>query len=103
ADDPALFAYLENIDKPEPLPDIFFNPLQDKLKKYFISGGMPEATVTLLEEKDIEKTQQVLQNILNAYTLDFSKHAEARDVPKINHVFSSIPSQLARENKKFLY
>ncbi|MFT3949941.1 MAG: AAA family ATPase [Agriterribacter sp.] len=103
ADDPALFSYLENIDKPEPLPDIFFNPLADKLKKYFISGGMPEAAVSLLEEKDIEKTQQVLQNILNAYALDFSKHAETREVPRINHIFSSIPSQLARENKKFLY
>ncbi|MCC7525781.1 MAG: ATP-binding protein [Chitinophagaceae bacterium] len=103
ADDPALFDYLENIDKPEPLPDIFFNPLVDKLKKYFICGGMPEAAVSLLEEKDIDKTQQVLQNILNAYALDFSKHAEAKDVPKINHIFSSVPSQLARENKKFLY
>ena len=103
ADDPALFDYLENVNKPEPLSDIFFNPLVDKLKKYFISGGMPEAAVSLLEEKDIEKTQQVLQNILNAYALDFSKHAETKDVPKINHIFSSIPSQLARENKKFLY
>lgn len=103
ADDPKLYAYLESIDKPEPLPDIFFNPLLGKLKKYFISGGMPEAVVSLLEEKDVEKTQQVLQNILNAYALDFSKHAETKDVPKINHILSSIPSQLARENKKFLY
>lgn len=39
--------YLENINKPEPLPDIFFNPLVDKLKKYFISGGMPEVAVSL--------------------------------------------------------
>lgn len=103
ADDPKLYGYLESIDKPEPLPDIFFNPLLDKLKKYFISGGMPEAVVSMLEEKDIEKTQQVLQNVLNAYAFDFSKHAETKDVPKINHIFSSIPSQLARENKKFLY
>lgn len=103
ADDPALFAYLESISQPEPLPDIFFNPLVDKLKKYFICGGMPEAAVTMLEDRDIEKTQQVLQNILNAYALDFSKYAETRDVPRINHIFSSIPSQLAKENKKFLY
>lgn len=103
ADDPALFAWLESIDRPEPLPDILFNPLLDKLKKYFITGGMPEAVVSLLEEKDIEKTQQVLQSILNAYALDFSKHADTKDIPKINHIFSSIPSQLARANKKFLY
>ncbi len=103
ADDPALSAYLENINKPEPIPDIFFNPLTDKLKKYFISGGMPEAVVSLLEDKDIARVQQVLQNILHAYALDFSKYADAREVPKINHIWTSIPSQLARENKKFLY
>jgi predicted AAA+ superfamily ATPase len=103
ADDPKLFAYIESIDKFEPIPDIFFNPLVDKLKKFFICGGMPEAVVTLLEQQDIEKTQQVLQNIVNAYALDFSKYAESKDVPKINHLWSSIPSQLARDNKKFLY
>jgi predicted AAA+ superfamily ATPase len=103
ADDPQLFAYLESINKLEPIPDIFFNPLVDKLKKFFICGGMPEAVVTLLEQQDIEKTQQVLQNIVNAYALDFSKYAESKDVPKINHLWSSIPSQLARDNKKFLY
>lgn len=103
ADDPMLFAYIESIDKLEPIPDIFFNPLVDKLKKFFICGGMPEAVVTLLEQEDIGKTQQVLQNIINAYALDFSKYAESKDVPKINHLWSSIPSQLARDNKKFLY
>jgi len=103
AADPKLFSYLEDIDRIEPLPDIFFNPLVDKLKMFFICGGMPEAVVTLLEKQDMERTQQVLQNIVNAYALDFSKYAENRDVPKINHLWSSIPSQLARDNKKFLY
>lgn len=103
ADDPQLFAYIESIDKLEPIPDIFFNPLVDKLKKFFICGGMPEAVVTLLEQQDVEKKQQVLQNIVNAYALDFSKYAESKDVPKINHLWASIPSQLARDNKKFLY
>lgn len=103
ADDPQLFDYLESIDQIQPIPDIFFNPLVDKLKKFFICGGMPEAVVTLIEQQDIEITQQVLQNIVNAYALDFSKYAEPRDVPKINHLWASIPSQLARDNKKFLY
>lgn len=103
ADDPQLFDYLESIDQIQPIPDIFFNPLVDKLKKFFICGGMPEAVVTLIEQQDIETTQQVLQNIVNAYALDFSKYAEPRDVPKINHLWASIPSQLARDNKKFLY
>jgi predicted AAA+ superfamily ATPase len=103
AADPVLFAFLESIDKIEPVPDIFFHSLVDKLKMFFISGGMPEAVVTLLEKQDTEKTQQVLQDILSAYALDFSKHAENKEIPKINYLWASIPSQLARDNKKFLY
>jgi len=103
AADSKLFDYLEGIDRIEPLPDIFFNQLVEKLKMYFICGGMPEAVVALLEKQDMERTQQVLQNIINAYALDFSKHAENKEIPKLNYLWSSIPSQLARDNKKFLY
>jgi hypothetical protein len=100
---PELFYFLEKADSIEPIPDIFFNPLTEKLKMYFISGGMPEAIVSLLERRDILLTQSILQNILDAYVLDFSKHVENKDIPKINHVWYSLPSQLARENRKFLY
>lgn len=100
---PDLFSYLEQVDKLEPLPNIFFNQLYEKLKMYYISGGMPEAVTMLLENRDISGTQEVLQSILNAYLLDFSKHVENKDVPKINYIWTSLPSQLARENKKFLY
>ena len=103
AADPNLYEYLQNIDKIDAIPDIFFNPLTDLLKMYYISGGMPEPIVTLLDDRDVELTQKALQFILNAYTLDFSKHAENRDIPRINHIWSSLPSQLSRENKKFLY
>lgn len=102
ASEPQLVKYIEGLDAIAPLPDIFFNQLTDKLKMYFISGGMPEAVVSLLE-MGVEKTQETLKNILNAYTLDFSKYAESRDIPKINHIWLSIPSQLAKENKKFIY
>ncbi|SEM76127.1 hypothetical protein SAMN05216436_107107 [bacterium A37T11] len=101
--DPKLFAFLESLDEIVPLPDLFFNPLVDQLKAYFIAGGLPEAVVALLEGRDVSRVQQVQQNILNAYALDFSKHSENKDIPKINHIWTSIPSQLARENKKFLY
>lgn len=101
--DPALHAYLENMDKIEAIPDIFFNPLVEKLKMYYLSGGMPEAVVALIEARDVELTQQALKNILNAYSLDFSKHVENKDIPKIQFIWNSLPSQLARENNKFLY
>jgi predicted AAA+ superfamily ATPase len=100
---PELSGYLEQIEKIEPIPDLFFNPLVEKLKMYYLSGGMPEAIVALLENRDISLTQNVLQNILNAYALDFSKHVDRKDIPKINYIWLSLPSQLARENKKFLY
>jgi predicted AAA+ superfamily ATPase len=101
--DQSLSNYLENINKIEEIPDIFFNPLTEKLKMYYLSGGMPEAIVALLENRDLQHMQNVLQNILNAYTLDFSKHVENKNIPKIKYIWSSLPSQLARENKKFLY
>lgn len=103
ADAPELYAYINQINKTEPIPDIFFNPLKEKLKKFFISGGMPEAAATLIGLQDVNQTQQVLQNILNAYTLDFSKHVENKNIQKIFHIWAALPSQLARENKKFLY
>ncbi len=101
--DTQLHSYLETIENIEPIPDIFFNPLKDKLKMYFISGGMPEAVVTLLDQRDVSSTEQVLQNILNAYTLDFSKHVDNKDFQKIFHIWASLPSQLGKDNKKFLY
>jgi predicted AAA+ superfamily ATPase len=101
--DPGLFSYLESLDTIKTIPDIFFNPLTDKLKMYYLTGGMPEAVTSLLEIGDVSRVQEVLQNILNAYTLDFSKHVDNKDIPKINHIWISLPSQLARENKKFLY
>ncbi len=103
AADPTLSDYIESLDKINAIPDIFFNPLKEKLKMYFISGGMPEAVVALLDRQDIGATEEVLQNILNAYTLDFSKHVDNRNIQKISHIWASIPSQLAKENKKFLY
>ena len=103
ATDEKLGNYVNSIKSIEPLPDIFYSNLIEKFKMYYLSGGMPEAIVALLEAKDITLTQNVLMNIINAYTLDFSKHADNKDIPKIGYIWESIPSQLARENKKFLY
>lgn len=98
-----LVSLLQSIRRIEPIPEIFFNPLCEKLKMYLITGGMPESVLSWAQEKDIGLVQTTLRNILDAYELDFSKHADLKDIPKLNLIWSSIPSQLARENKKFLY
>lgn len=101
--DENLVDYMKSIDVIEPIPEIFFNQLQEKLKMYFITGGMPEAVRSWTEERDTGLVQTTLKNILNAYALDFSRHAEIKDIAKLGLIWNSIPSQLARENKKFLY
>jgi predicted AAA+ superfamily ATPase len=95
--------YVDSIDSMDPVPDIFFNQLHEKLKMYFITGGMPESVRAWAEEKDVALVQKVLRDILDAYELDFSKHAEIKDIAKLGLIWSSIPSQLSRENKKFMY
>lgn len=103
ATEPALAAYVSGSNTNEPIPDYFFNQLKDLLKSYFISGGMPEAVDNWLQQKDVLELQQIQQNILDAYTLDFSKHADNKEVNRIQYIWNAIPSQLARENKKFIY
>lgn len=75
----------------------------DALKEYYYVGGMPEAVVSYSEEQDFVEVRNIQNRILAAYEQDFSKHAPANIVPKIRMVWNSIPSQLAKENRKFLY
>ena len=98
-----LVNYLDHVDKIEAVPDAFANPLYEKLKMYYVTGGMPESVKMWTQERDTEQIQTVLFNILRAYESDFAKHTEPKDFPKISMVWKSIPSQLARENKKFIY
>ena len=64
---------------------------------------MPEAVLNWAEDRDIVSADKVLLDILTAYEADFAKHANKNDVPKIQYIWDSLPSQLSRENKKFLY
>ena len=75
----------------------------DALKEYYYVGGMPEAVVSYSEEQDFAEVRNIQNRILAAYEQDFSKHAPANIVPKIRMVWNSIPSQMAKENRKFLY
>ncbi len=95
--------YLRSVESIENIPDAFFNPLAELLKMYFIVGGMPEAVRAWTEDGDINATEQVLSEILDSYESDFGKHAPTFDIPKIHLIWDSLPSQLARENKKFMY
>lgn len=73
------------------------------LRQYYFVGGMPEAVKSFAEEKAPNAVRKIQKQILFDYQRDFSKHAPVREVPRINMVWNSIPSQLARENKKFIY
>ena len=75
----------------------------DALKQYYFVGGMPEAVQSFAEDKDFNEVRGIQKRILEAYEQDFSKHAPVGVVPKIRMVWNSIPSQLAKENKKFIY
>ena len=98
-----LVEYMKSISKIENIPEIFFNQLEEKLKAYFIIGGMPEAVNAWVNEKNIELVDKIQKNILLAYENDFSKHTKDSEANKISLIWNSIPSQLAKENKKFLY
>ncbi|WP_421776673.1 ATP-binding protein [Gardnerella sp. KA00255] len=101
--DENLAKYIEQIDKIEPIPDAFFNPLYEKLKMYYVTGGMPESVLMWAKARDVSAMQETLFEIITAYERDFAKHPNVSEFPKISMIWNSIPSQLARENKKFLY
>lgn len=101
--DENLAKYIEQIDKIEPIPNAFFNPLYEKLKMYYVTGGMPESVLMWTKARDVNAMQETLFEIITAYERDFAKHPNVSEFPKISMIWHSIPSQLARENKKFLY
>lgn len=75
----------------------------DALKHYYFVGGMPEAVQSFAEDKDFNEVREIQKRILMAYEQDFSKHAPNEIVPRLRMLWNSIPSQLAKENKKFIY
>lgn len=94
---------LETMQNLSPISEIFHHKLISLLKYYFIIGGMPEVVSTYLKTEDIEQVRAVQKEILDAYVLDFAKHAPKNEVMKILSVWEAIPNQLAKENKKFIF
>lgn len=70
---------------------------------YYITGGMPEPVYMWSKERDMELMIRSLNNIIEAYERDFAKHPNTKEFPKISMIWKSLPSQLSRENKKFIY
>ena len=98
-----LVQVMREITEVKEIPKVFEDKLIEKLKVYYIIGGMPEAVYSWVNDKDIEQVNKIQKNILDSYENDFSKHTIASEANKISLIWNGIPSQLARENKKFIY
>lgn len=98
-----LTSFIEEIDLLEPLAPNIHEKLLEHFKEYLFVGGMPEAVAEYSVSQDLARVREIQNAILNAYSLDFAKHAPKEQIMKINQVWGSIPSQLAKENKKFIY
>ncbi len=82
---------------------LFSEKLKEYLRYFFYVGGMPEVVSAFIQTRDWQLVRRIQNRILNSYEGDFSKHAPYETVPRIRMVWQSIPSQLAKENKKFVY
>jgi len=98
-----LRAFLMAINSFESLPEPIHLELLTLLKKYMFIGGMPEAILEYAKSENILAVRKIQKEILDAYMLDFAKHAPKEHLMKITSVWESIPSQLAKENKKFIF
>jgi predicted AAA+ superfamily ATPase len=102
-DSPRMYDFLEEKADLSPLPEIVWGEVTASWRRYQVCGGMPAATMEMLQHHGVEAVDRCLQDVLNAYALDFSKHAPGSDIPRIAAIWKSVPSQLSRENRKFVY
>ena len=103
ASDPQTFEYIDSLDEIGHLPEIILNKIRTEYRRYQVSGGMPEPVVALLSDKGVGVVDSTLQDILDLYELDFAKYAESREIPRIHAVWHSLPAQLSKENRKFIF
>ena len=98
-----LADYLKNFNKGGKVAPAVSEKLENILKEYFLVGGMPEAVESWRTERDIEKVETIQQQIITSYELDFAKHARAAVFPKLSAIWASVPQQLSKPNKKFIF
>ena len=103
SDAPQMYEYIENMSEIAPLPEIVMGRVGEAYRRYMVCGGMPAAAKAMLEKNSVQEIENIQKYILTAYALDFSKHAPGKDIPRIAAVWNSIPSQLSKENRKFVY
>lgn len=98
-----LREYIDSIDSLNPLPAPIHEQLAYLLKIYTFTGGMPEVVAHYRENRDLPSIRTIQKEVLDAYLLDFSKHASPHEVMKISTVWGQVQSQLAKQNKKFIF
>lgn len=103
AENRQIYDFVEGMNGIEALPEIVTGKLTEAFRRYQVCGGMPAAVTAMLGGEGLDRVDRIQKDILTAYRMDFSKHAPARDIPRIAAIWDSIPSQLSKENRKFLY
>ena len=101
--EPSLYRHVSKLRDIEHLPEVIHSKLNLEYRRYQVSGGMPEAVVALLSGAGMAAVESTLQGILDLYEMDFAKYAEPREIPRIKALWHSLPSQLSKENRKFIY
>lgn len=101
---PLLYDRLEvRITTLEPLPDIMFNQLAELYRRFQVCGGLPKPCSDMLDGVGLTAIEEDLENLRQAYEFDFTKYVDVKDIPRIHEIWRSIPSQLSKENKKFIF
>ena len=101
--DERLYRFVEELQEIGPLPTIVANQLSEHYRRYQVCGGLPYVTRAMLDGEGLGSIEEKLGELLKAYANDFSKHVERKDITRIHEIWQSLPSQLARENKKFIF
>lgn len=83
--------------------DVLHTKYIELLRQYYYVGGMPEVVLAYVQRQNLPEVRMLQRNIIEAYRNDMSKHAPLKEIQRITQVFNSIPAQLAKENKKFIY
>lgn len=103
ASDDKLYRAYQMIDEVMAVPEVVHQQLVDAYKLYLVVGGMPEVVSAYIDTQSWEEVKKLQDAILQSYSLDFAKHINNKDIPRVFQVWGNMQDQLAREDKKFRY